>query len=54
MTRAERQPVQNWDSRAQRNRSAAVSFGHLTERCRTPELVAQSKDFKLKGRSGAE
>jgi hypothetical protein len=35
MTRAERQPVQNRDSRLQRNRSAAVSFGRFTKRCRT-------------------
>ena len=35
MTRADRQPVQNGDNRAQRNRSAAVSFGRFTERCKT-------------------
>ena len=35
MTRADRQPAQNRDNRAQRNRSAAVSFGRFTERCKT-------------------
>jgi hypothetical protein len=35
ITRADRQPVQNRDSRAQRNRSAAVSFARFTERCKT-------------------
>ena len=35
MTRADRQPDQNRDSRAQRNRSAAVSLGRFTERCST-------------------
>ena len=33
--RADRQPVQYRDSRAQRNRSAAVSLGRFTERCKT-------------------
>ena len=35
MTTADRQPDQNRDNRAQRNRSAAVSLGRVTERCST-------------------
>ena len=34
-TRADRQPFQNRDNRAQRNGSAAVRFGRFTERCKT-------------------
>jgi hypothetical protein len=49
-----KQPIQNWDSRAQRNRSAAVSFGSLDRALQDAELVAQSKDLKLKSRSGPE
>jgi hypothetical protein len=35
ITRADRQPVQYRDKRAQRNRSAAVSLGRFTERRKT-------------------
>ncbi len=31
-----RQSLQTWDSQAQNCRSAAVSFGRFTERCRMP------------------
>ena len=54
MTRAERQAIQNWDRRAHRNRSAAVGFLAPDGALEDAELVAQSQDLKLKGRSGPE
>ena len=35
MTKADRQPLQNCDKPAQKNRSDAVSFGRFAERCKT-------------------
>jgi hypothetical protein len=35
MAKADRQPVQNRDKRDQKYRSAAVSLGRFTERCKT-------------------
>ena len=49
MTGADRQPVQNRDNRAQRNRSAAVSFGPLHRALQNVELMAKSEHLNLKG-----
>jgi hypothetical protein len=46
ITRAERQPIQNSDNRGQRNRSAGVSFGRLTERCATQIRISGNHNVK--------
>jgi hypothetical protein len=43
MARADRQPVRNRGSPAQRKRSTAVSFGRFTERCRIPSWWRRAK-----------
>ena len=54
MTRADRQPDQNRVSRAQRNRSAAVSLGRFTERCKTLSWIAKSEHLNLKSDTSAK
>src|SRR5215469_8521122 len=41
------QSFQTAHSQAHSNRSAGVSFGRLTERCRTPSLMAECEDLEL-------
>jgi hypothetical protein len=48
------QPVQNWDSPCPEESISGGQLRSLDRTLQDPELVAQSKDLKLKGRSGAE
>ena len=43
MTKADRQSFQTSHSHAQRSRSAEVSFGRFTERCRTPSWCLSAR-----------
>src|SRR5215831_10680468 len=48
------QSFQTAHSQAHSNRSAGVSFGRLTERCRTPSLMAECEDLELQRRPAPE
>jgi hypothetical protein len=46
-----RQPFQMAHTQARSHRSAGVSFGRLTERCTTPNLMAEREDLERKRRT---